>query len=136
LANSSLPSASIATIVRIPYADGILDNPDYLYTFTDLGIFKSSHGASNYGNKPQQAPDGITGYAHGRSKSHVSGHHHVVITGPSSAREPRAGRWHRKESMELELVDKRDGSSGESKRDVEKSGDDSRRGESPSWLHV
>ena len=31
--------ASIATIVRIPYARGILDNPDFLYTFTDLGIW-------------------------------------------------------------------------------------------------
>ncbi len=33
--------ASIATIVRIPYAKGILDNPDYLYTFTDLGIWST-----------------------------------------------------------------------------------------------
>ncbi len=34
-------SASIATIVRIPYADGILDNPDFLYTFTDLAIWST-----------------------------------------------------------------------------------------------
>lgn len=34
-------SASVATIVRIPYANGMLDNPDYLYTSTDLGIWST-----------------------------------------------------------------------------------------------
>ncbi|OAQ59977.1 cation-transporting ATPase 4 [Pochonia chlamydosporia 170] len=33
--------ASVATIVRIPYANGMLDNPDYLYTSTDLGIWST-----------------------------------------------------------------------------------------------
>lgn len=33
--------ASVATIVRIPYADGILDNPDYLHTSTDIGIWST-----------------------------------------------------------------------------------------------
>jgi hypothetical protein len=33
--------ASIATIVRIPYARGILNQPDYLYNFTDLGIWST-----------------------------------------------------------------------------------------------
>lgn len=27
--------------MRIPYADGILDNPDFLYTFTDLAIWST-----------------------------------------------------------------------------------------------
>ncbi|KAJ6780239.1 hypothetical protein PWT90_08236 [Aphanocladium album] len=34
-------TASIATVVRIPYAHGILDNPDYLHTSTDLGIWST-----------------------------------------------------------------------------------------------
>lgn len=34
-------SASIATIVRIPFAKGYLDNPDYLYTTIDLGIWST-----------------------------------------------------------------------------------------------
>lgn len=34
-------SASIATIVRIPFAKGYLDNPDYLYTTVDLGIWST-----------------------------------------------------------------------------------------------
>ncbi|KAL7928267.1 hypothetical protein V8C35DRAFT_245409 [Trichoderma chlorosporum] len=33
--------ASIATIVRIPFAKGYLDNPDYLYTTVDLGIWST-----------------------------------------------------------------------------------------------
>ncbi|CAK7235048.1 hypothetical protein SBRCBS47491_009157 [Sporothrix bragantina] len=33
--------ASIATIVRIPYADGYLSTPDFLYTFTDLAIWST-----------------------------------------------------------------------------------------------
>lgn len=33
--------ASVATIVRIPFADGILDNPDFLYNFTDLAIWST-----------------------------------------------------------------------------------------------
>ncbi|KAL7902884.1 hypothetical protein HDV63DRAFT_412041 [Trichoderma sp. SZMC 28014] len=33
--------ASIATIVRIPFAKGYLDNPDYLYTSVDLGIWST-----------------------------------------------------------------------------------------------
>lgn len=33
--------ASIATIVRIPFADGILDSPDFLYAFTDLAIWST-----------------------------------------------------------------------------------------------
>lgn len=31
----------MATIVRIPYAQGILDNPDYLHTSTDIGIWST-----------------------------------------------------------------------------------------------
>jgi hypothetical protein len=34
-------STSIATIVRIPFAKGYLDNPDYLYTTIDLGIWST-----------------------------------------------------------------------------------------------
>ncbi|KAL1892342.1 hypothetical protein Sste5346_007080 [Sporothrix stenoceras] len=33
--------ASVATIVRIPFADGILDRPDFLYNFTDLAIWST-----------------------------------------------------------------------------------------------
>ncbi|KIH94061.1 hypothetical protein SPBR_06010 [Sporothrix brasiliensis 5110] len=33
--------ASVATIVRIPYASGILDQPDFLYNFTDLAIWST-----------------------------------------------------------------------------------------------
>ncbi|KAH8681713.1 hypothetical protein BX600DRAFT_505371 [Xylariales sp. PMI_506] len=33
--------ASIATIVRIPYAKTVLVNPDYLYTFTDIAIWSA-----------------------------------------------------------------------------------------------
>ncbi|CAK7200915.1 hypothetical protein SEUCBS139899_003615 [Sporothrix eucalyptigena] len=33
--------ASIATIVRIPYADGYLNTPDFLYNFTDLAIWST-----------------------------------------------------------------------------------------------
>ncbi|CAK7272941.1 hypothetical protein SEPCBS57363_005401 [Sporothrix epigloea] len=33
--------ASIATIVRIVYADGYLDSPDFLYNFIDLGIWST-----------------------------------------------------------------------------------------------
>ncbi|SPO00257.1 uncharacterized protein DNG_03102 [Cephalotrichum gorgonifer] len=34
--------ASVATIVRLPYAAGLLENPDYLYNFTDLAIWSTS----------------------------------------------------------------------------------------------
>lgn len=33
--------ASVATIVRIPFADGILNRPDFLYDFTDLAIWST-----------------------------------------------------------------------------------------------
>lgn len=33
--------ASVASIVRIPYASDFLVSPDYLYTFTDLGIWST-----------------------------------------------------------------------------------------------
>lgn len=38
---SPLPRASIASIVRIPYAYGILDNPDYLYTFQPIALWST-----------------------------------------------------------------------------------------------
>ncbi|KAJ3475679.1 hypothetical protein NLG97_g9374 [Lecanicillium saksenae] len=41
LASTKLQSASIATVVRIPYARGILDNPDYLHTSTDICIWST-----------------------------------------------------------------------------------------------
>lgn len=34
-------SASMATIVRIPYAKQLLSDPDYLYNFTDLAIWST-----------------------------------------------------------------------------------------------
>ncbi|KHN96057.1 cation-transporting ATPase 4 [Metarhizium album ARSEF 1941] len=145
-------TASIATIVRIPYADGILDNPDYLYTFTDLGIwstveigvaltasnlatlkpllrklrvFDSISGITQYGSKSRHATGGANAAsgrsAASRSKSFVSGNNHIVITGAASSHDPRGHRWSLRESMELELVDRREGTGGESKSDLDKS---------------
>ncbi|TWU72880.1 hypothetical protein ED733_004020 [Metarhizium rileyi] len=143
-------TASIATIVRIPFAKGILNNPDYLYTFTDLGIwstveigvaltasnlatlkpllrrlrvFNSMTNITQYGSDSLQ-PSFATipaSVRHGpsRSKSFISGNHHVVITGASLTREPRANKWSRREFMELELVHGYDGTSGERKSDTE-----------------
>lgn len=39
--NSTPFRASIASIVRIPYAYGILDNPDYLYTFQPIALWST-----------------------------------------------------------------------------------------------
>ncbi|KID82018.1 cation-transporting ATPase 4, partial [Metarhizium majus ARSEF 297] len=162
-------TASIATIVRIPYADGILNSPDYLYTFTDLGIwstveigvaltasnlatlkplmrklriFSSMSGITQYGSRSRQPTGGANGAsartAPSRSKSFISGNHQVVITGAASSRDSRGPRWNRKESMELELVDRREeeGTSSESKSDFEKSRDDSHSGDRPAWQNV
>ncbi len=35
------PSASIASIVRIPYAYTVIDNPEYLYTFEPLATWST-----------------------------------------------------------------------------------------------
>ncbi len=36
-----MPRASIASIVRIPYASGVLDNPDYLYTYEPIAAWST-----------------------------------------------------------------------------------------------
>jgi len=101
-----------------------------------LRVFKSMSSITHYGSKSQPVGGaGTAGHAPSRSKSFVNGNNHITITGAASARESRGVRWNRRESMELELVDKRDGTSSEGKSDVEKSRD-SNGGEVPSWLNV
>ena len=39
--NPAPASASIASIVRIPYAYGILDNPEYLYTYEPIAAWST-----------------------------------------------------------------------------------------------
>ena len=41
LTDLPLLSASIASIVRIPYASGVLDNPDYLYTYEPIAAWST-----------------------------------------------------------------------------------------------
>jgi hypothetical protein len=148
---TSAGSASIATIARIPYAKGILDNPDYLYTFTDLGIwttveigvaltasnlatlkpllrkmriFNTMSGMANYASKGQQPGSGVNGPM-------PSNGNRVIITGASSV---RGARWHRKESMELQLVERRVEISYESRSDLEKGVEETHSREA--WLQV
>lgn len=108
-----------------------------------LRLFNSTSGISRYGSRSQQLGPGantVSGrHTSGRVKSYVNGNNHITITGPAAVRESRGSRWNRKESMELELVHKNDGTSvgstnSREEQNVEK--DDYHSRDKPSWLNV
>ncbi|EHK21657.1 uncharacterized protein TRIVIDRAFT_53006 [Trichoderma virens Gv29-8] len=121
--------ASIATIVRIPFARGYLDNPDYLYTTVDLGIWGTVEigvalATSSFATlKPLlkkmrlfsnlSSSERLDSGPVERNNNTAAGRK-ITITnrvdsssGPQEARESWRDRWGRKGSMDVELVGQR-----------------------------
>lgn len=136
--------------MRIPYASGILDNPDYLATSTDICIWStveigialtasslatlkplmrklrlfnlsSVRSYAQGSRRTQENRNGTIGGTNQRASRHVktfsNGNHQVTISSiaPPDEKRRSKGRDHtRKESMEMELVNRStsDNSSG------------------------
>ncbi|KAI5462761.1 hypothetical protein BGZ63DRAFT_471048 [Mariannaea sp. PMI_226] len=125
--------ASVATIVRIPYARGYLDNPDYLFTTADLGIWGSVEigvalTASSLATikpllKQLRLFSTLTsqserlGSDNGtRPSNNMSSGKQTTVTNqedgvpaPHGRRESWRNRWPRRGSMDIELVGKNEG---------------------------
>lgn len=127
-------SASIATIVRIPFAKGYLDNPDYLYTTVDLGIwgtvevgvaltasslatlkpllkqlrlFKTLSSSERLSSDPDERPTNRMTPA-----GKITVINRVDVVSDFQGRgESRRDKWRRRGSMDVELVGRREDNS-------------------------
>lgn len=140
-------SASIATIVRIPYADGILDNPNYLYTSTDICIWSTVEigvaltatslatlkpllrklrlfnlsEVMSYGSASNRQTRDQNGNSTKRASHHVKSFSHgnnlVTISANPQNKENWGKKIMKRESMELSLVPASDAESNKSLTD-------------------
>ncbi|CEJ88097.1 hypothetical protein VHEMI04609 [[Torrubiella] hemipterigena] len=139
--------ASIATIVRIPYADGILDNPNYLYTSTDICIWSTVEigvaltatslatlkpllrklrlfnlsEVMSYGSASNRQTRDQNGNSTKRASHHVKSFSHgnnlVTISANPQIKENWGKKIMKRESMELSLVPASDVESNKSLTD-------------------